>query len=166
MKRAVYALSALTLLGSCVESVSDDGPKTTGAEFNEFDFTTVTPTTLSVDYGSQAEVYFEVYDAEPVKANAEGTAYVKVEDIEPLYAGYTDAQGRFSAKVDLPAYLGKAYIYTPNVHARTLLTAEKDGTALTASAVMPETAAAAAVTRDRRRLEDVARKLRQDLRPD
>lgn len=147
MKRAVYALSALTLLGSCVESASDDGPKTTGAEFNKFDFTTVTPTTLSVDYGSQAEVYFEVYDAEPVKANAEGTAYVKVEDIEPLYAGYTDAQGRFSAKVDLPAYLGKAYIYTPNVHARTLLTAEKNGTALTASASMPETAAAAAVSR-------------------
>lgn len=70
----------------------------------------MTPTTLSVDYGSQAEVYFEVYDAEPVKPNAEGTAYVKVEDIEPLYAGYTDVRAGFSAEVD-PSGLPRESLY-------------------------------------------------------
>lgn len=147
MKRAVYALLSLTLLGGCVKDISDNGSTKPGEEFNKFDFSTVKATTLSVDYGTQAEVYFEVYDAAPVRENAEGTTYEKVEGIEPLYAGYTDAEGRFSAKIDLPAYLSKAYIYTPNVHARTLLTADKNGAALTASAIETETAAAAKATR-------------------
>lgn len=36
-------------------------------------------------------------------------------------------------KIELPTYLDKAYVYTPNVHAQTLLTAEKKAGVLTAS---------------------------------
>lgn len=148
MKRAFHALLALTLLSACVKSPSDYKPTGPGGDYNDFDFSTVKTTALSVDYNSEAEVYFEVYDTAPVVENAEGTAYVTVEGPTPLYAGYTDAQGRFSANVDLPAYLEKAYIYTPNVHAQTLLTAEKIGSSLAASAESaPEAAAMAKTTR-------------------
>ena len=72
-------------------------PPVKGGEFNEFGFTTTAPVTLSVDYGDMAgmpaNVYFEVYDTCPVEETE--TAYAKIAGVEPLYAGYTDGQGRF-----------------------------------------------------------------------
>lgn len=106
-------------------------------------------TSLSLDYAADAAVYFEIYDTAPVRENESGTAYEKVEGIEPLYAGITDEQGRFSAQIELPTYLDKAYVYTPNVHAQTLLTAEKKAGVLTASAA--EEAEATALVGDTRR---------------
>ena len=175
MKKLIFLLMPV-LMASCVKSVSDyDTPKNPEKPWNEFDFRTSASTSISLDYAADAEVYFEIYDTTPVRENESGTAYEKIEGIEPLYAGITDEKGRFSAQVELPAYLGKAYVYTPNVHAQTLLVAEKTGGVLTASAVSEAAAAAMSVTRgggvrigrrDRRRLENMARDLRRDLRPD
>lgn len=138
----------MTLFTGCVKSASDyDGPKNSEKEWNDFDFSTIEKSTLSLDYNTDAEVYFELYDSAPVQVNADGTAYRKVEGLVPLYAGFTDAAGRFSAQVELPAYLDKAYIYTPNVYARTLLTAEKNGKTLAASATDEAETSVAAVTR-------------------
>ena len=147
MKKLIFLLMPV-LMASCVKSVSDyDTPKNPEKPWNEFDFRTSASTSISLDYAADAEVYFEIYDTTPVRENESGTAYEKIEGIEPLYAGITDEKGRFSAQVELPAYLGKAYVYTPNVHAQTLLVAEKTGGVLTASAVSEAAAAAMSVTR-------------------
>ena len=81
-------------------------PPAKGGEFNEFGFTTTVPVTLCVDYGDMdgmpSNVYFEVYDTCPVEETE--TAYARIAGTEPLYAGYTDEQGRFVGTIDLPSY--------------------------------------------------------------
>lgn len=148
MKKLIFALLTPALLAACVKSPSDyDGPKGPEKAWNEFDFKTVASTSLSIDYAADAAVYFEIYDTPPVRENALGTAYEKIDGIDPLYANITDAEGRFSGTAELPAYLDKAYVYTPNVHAQTLLTAEKKGGVLTASAAEEPAATALSATR-------------------
>lgn len=111
-------------------------PPAKGGEFNEFGFTTTVPVTLCVDYGDMdgmpSNVYFEVYDTCPVEETE--TAYVRIAGTEPLYAGYTDGQGRFEGTIELPSYIRKAYVLTPAFYARTLLEATRSGDMLTASA--------------------------------
>lgn len=111
-------------------------PPAKGGEFNEFGFTTTVPVTLCVDYGDMdgmpSNVYFEVYDTCPVEETE--TAYARIAGTEPLYAGYTDGQGRFEGTIELPAYIRKAYVLTPAFYARTLLEATRSGDMLTASA--------------------------------
>lgn len=148
MKKLILTLLTPALLAACVKSTSDyEGPKGTEKAWNDFDFKTVAPTALSLDYAADAAVYFEIYDTPPVRENALGTAYEKIDGIEPLYANITDAEGHFSGTAELPAYLDKAYVYTPNVHAQTLLTAEKEGGVLTASAAEEPAATALSATR-------------------
>ncbi|WP_462353694.1 LruC domain-containing protein [Alistipes timonensis] len=147
MKKLIFLLAPV-LMTACVKSASDyDTPENPEKPWNEFDFTTSAVTSLSLDYAADAAVYFEIYDTAPVRENESGTAYEKVEGIEPLYAGITDEQGRFSAQIELPTYLDKAYVYTPNVHAQTLLTAEKKAGVLTASAAEEAEATALSATR-------------------
>ena len=111
-------------------------PPAKGGEFNEFGFTTTVPVTLCVDYGDMdgmpSNVYFEVYDTFPVEETE--TAYARIAGTEPLYAGYTDGQGRFEGTIELPSYIRKAYVLTPAFYARTLLEATRSGDMLTASA--------------------------------
>ena len=111
-------------------------PPAKGGEFNEFGFTTTVPVTLCVDYGDMdgmpSNVYFEVYDTCPVKETE--TDYARIAGTEPLYAGYTDGQGRFEGTIELPSYIRKAYVLTPAFYARTLLEATRSGDMLTASA--------------------------------
>lgn len=111
-------------------------PPAKGGEFNEFGFTTTVPVTLCVDYGDMdgmpSNVYFEVYDTCPVKETE--TAYARIAGTEPLYAGYTDGQGRFEGTIERPSYIRKAYVLTPAFYARTLLEATRSGDMLTASA--------------------------------
>ena len=111
-------------------------PPAKGGEFNEFGFTTTVPVTLCVDYGDMdgmpSNVYFEVYDTCPVEETK--TAYARIAGTEPLYAGYTDEQGRFEGTIELPSYIRKAYVLTPAFYARTLLEATRSGDMLTASA--------------------------------
>lgn len=136
---AIFLISAaLALQTGCVKDMGASHPKDTPNEYNEFDFETRTPTALRVDYGDMggipASVYFEVYDTCPVAANASGTGYEKITAEAPLFAGYTDERGCFAGTVELPAYVQKAYVYTPVFYAQTLLEATRiDGT-LTAAA--------------------------------
>ena len=148
MKKLILTLLTPALLAACIKSTSDyEGPKGTEKAWNDFDFKTVAPTALSLDYAADAAVYFEIYDTPPVRENALGTAYEKIDGIEPLYANITDAEGHFSGTAELPAYLDKAYVYTPNIHVQTLLTAEKEGGVLTASAAEEPAATALSATR-------------------
>lgn len=132
------AAMAMAAAAGCSHDNSTPSPEppVRGGEFNEFDFVTTAPVTLSVDYGDMggisANVYFEVYDTCPVEETE--TAYAKIEGIEPLYAGYTDEQGRFEGTIDMPAYIQTAYVFTPVFYAKTLLEATRNGDMLTAAA--------------------------------
>ena len=86
MKKLIFLLAPV-LMTACVKSASDyDTPENPEKPWNEFDFTTSAVTSLSLDYAADAAVYFEIYDTAPVRENESGTAYEKVERIEPLYA--------------------------------------------------------------------------------
>ena len=94
--------------------------------------------------GVRTNVYFELYDVNPVEVAADGSCYRLKEGIEPLFAGYTDENGWFDGVVRLPAYLEKAYIYTPAFYAQTLMEATLDGGTLIARDEVSEITADAA----------------------
>lgn len=133
------AAMAMAVTAGCSHEKNSQIAPPPDPEFNKFDYTTTKPYTLTIDYGDMgglpANVYFELYDTCPVKENESGTSYVKVDGLMPIYAGYTDEKGHFSASVELPSYLGKAYVYTPAFYAQTLMEAVGSGDTLAASAV-------------------------------
>ena len=130
-----YALLLATVSvggGSCVKDSTGVVPP---AEQNliDFDYATATPTRLSIRYrdmgGIRTNVYFELYDACPVEVAPDGSCYLRKTDVDPVFAGYTDENGTYEGTVSLPAYLTKAYVYTPAFYAQTLLEATlADGT--------------------------------------
>lgn len=90
----------------------------------DFTFDTEATTSLDLAYeniGFPTSVYFELYDRMPVD-EVEGV-YVKKDGLLPLYTGYTDEDGTFSANLTLPTYLKEVYIYTPAFYAQTLINA-------------------------------------------
>lgn len=121
------ALCACTLaLCGCMDNDVYQGTQEEEKEFNEFNFSTVSPSTsIEVSYlncGVEAAVYFELYEEMPVTETE--YSYLKRDDVAPLFAAYTDTHGVFSGNVELPAYLKKVYIYTPAFFAQTLIEAE------------------------------------------
>lgn len=128
MKRFYFlsVLGALLALSGCMEQSVYQGPKEEEEkEYNEFDFSTVSATSLEVSYlntGVQAAVYFELYDEMPVTVGE--YSYTKRDDVTPLFAAYTGKDGVYKNTVELPAYLKKVYIYTPAFYAKTLIEAE------------------------------------------
>lgn len=152
MKKQLLICTALLLvLGGGVGCVKNDVP-TNGPDapeelpWNPFGFTTEESTSLEVSYtnadGMAAPVYFEVYDRCPVAVNADGSGYVPIEGIEPIYADITGEDGKFSGQVKLPAYLEKAWVYTPAFYAQTLIEATITGGVLRATDEAPATEAA------------------------
>lgn len=127
MKRYYFlcALCALLVLNGCMKQDLYQGPQEEEKEYNGFDFSTVSATSLEVNYlttGVHAAVYFELYDENPLTETEDG--YAKRDDLSPLFAAYTNDEGVYKGNIDLPAYLTKAYIYTPVFFARTLLEAD------------------------------------------
>lgn len=122
----LLAASAVFCLSSCVDKDVYQGPREEEKEFNDFNFSTVqSGVNLEVSYlncGVKASVYFELYDEMPVTENE--YTYVKRDDVEPLFAAYTDKSGVFKGTVELPGYAKKVYIYTPAFYAKTLIEAD------------------------------------------
>lgn len=129
------AVIALFALSSCLEKDIYQGPKEEEKKFNDFDFSTVHPTTnLEVSYlnsGVEANVYFELYDEMPVIKTEYG--YTKKADIFPLFASYTAENGVYKGTIELPTYLKKVYIYTPAFFAQTLIEANVENGIIKAS---------------------------------
>lgn len=154
----------LTLGGGsgCVKNDVPDAPATPEElPYNPFEFATERTTTLDISYtnmdGISAPVYFEIYDRCPVEEIADGSAFRRIEGIEPLYAGITRADGTYNGKAQLPSYVEKAWVYTPAFYAQTLIEARiADGVLLAADEAAPAMAPAStrarhdsdAVTRD------------------
>lgn len=122
----LLAALAVFCLSSCVDKDVYQGPREEEKEFNDFNFSTVqSGVNLEVSYlncGVKASVYFELYDEMPVTENE--YTYVKRDDVEPLFAAYTDKSGVFKGTVELPGYAKKVYIYTPAFYAKTLIEAD------------------------------------------
>lgn len=108
-------------------------------KFNDFDFSTIQEVDLQVAYqnmgGIEAAVYFEVYDEMPVENK--GYAYVKKEDVLPLYGYTTGEDGTFNKKLKLPAYAKTLYIYTPAFYAQTLIEAPVENGIAIATDMVP-----------------------------
>lgn len=130
MKKELLVCTMLLLaLGGgigCVKNDAPDAPQPPQEQaWNPFGFTTEEAVSLEIGYtnmdGISAPVYFEIYDRCPVAVNADGSGYMRTEGIEPIYADITGSDGRFHAKVMLPAYLEKVWVYTPAFYAQTLL---------------------------------------------
>ncbi|WP_418982718.1 LruC domain-containing protein [Alistipes sp.] len=160
----IFATLLLVVGGGigCTKSDLPDGPGTPDElPYYPFGFTTEQPTTLDISYtnmdGMTAAVYFEIYDRCPVETNADGSSYVRIDGIEPIYAGITREDGTFRGKIQLPAYLDKAWVYTPAFYAQTLIEAPiTDGVLRAADQASPAESASSsraghnseAVTRD------------------
>lgn len=124
---ALTLLAGILVWSGCMEKDVYQPPQKEEKEYNEFNFSTVAPTTsLEVAYlntGVQAGVYFELYGEKPVTESEYG--YIKREDVTPLFAAYTARDGVFRGTInDFPAYLKKVYIYTPAFYAQTLIEAD------------------------------------------
>lgn len=94
---------------------SGDNKKEVG-EANTFDFSTTKKVDLVVDYSDfkpYGPVLFSVYNVNPLVNEGSGLEYVD-ENIEPIFSGYTDEQGKFDATVSLPAYAKVLHIVTGN----------------------------------------------------
>ena len=85
-------------------------------EANTFDFSTTQEVDLIVDYSAfnaKIPVFFSVYSVNPfVNENKEGE-YIN-ENIKPIFAGYTEPDGKYDQTVTLPAYAKVLHIVTGN----------------------------------------------------
>ena len=119
-------LCAALVLSSCTDNDVYKGPKEDEKEFNNFSFSTVQKgVNLNVNYVNgtvKSNVYFEVYDEMPVTESEYGT-YIKRQDVNYLFAAYTQEDGTYRGKIELPSYLTKVYIYSPVFFAQTLMEA-------------------------------------------
>lgn len=83
---------------------------------NAFDFSTTQDVDLIVDYSAfnaKIPVFFSVYNVNPlVNENKEGE-YID-ESIKPIYAAYTEPDGKYDQTVTLPAYAKVLHIVTGN----------------------------------------------------
>lgn len=145
--RGLFLLLASTVLFyGCLKNTHHE----TGVEEEIFDFdysTKAEGVSLDVEYtntGVKAPVYFEIYDTCPVDLKSEKLNYVKLDGVLPIYSAYTDANGKYTATIDLPAYASKLYVYAPAFYARTLIEAEvKDGIVKVTDAVAESSIASA-----------------------
>lgn len=131
--RCALLVATILWTASCVKDAERGVTTPTEPDLIRFNYATSSPQRLSVHYrdmgGVSTNVYFELYDTNPVEVAADGSCYLRKEGVEPLFAGYTDENGRYEGVVELPDYLSKAYVYAPAFYAQTLLEATlADGT--------------------------------------
>lgn len=83
---------------------------------NTFDFSTSQEVDLIVDYSAfnaKVPVFFCVYSVNPFVNENKSNEYVN-ENIKPIFAGYTDKNGKFDETVVLPAYAKVLHVVTGN----------------------------------------------------
>jgi len=82
-----------------------------------FSFETSNDITLLIDYGlSDYQVDFSIYIEDPMNHNPseENWSYY-LDDVDPVLAGYTDANGYFSGTVSLPNYVDTVYLVSRSI---------------------------------------------------
>ena len=95
----------------------EPGDSMPGEAPNSFDFSTAQNVNLNVDYSAfktYGPVFFGVYTENPF-IEVEGAPDAQWnENVKPIYEDYTEANGKFNAVVELPAYAQHLYIATGN----------------------------------------------------
>lgn len=121
-------LAALVLsFAGCTTDLYNPEPTPTPAPTPDgvvFDFSTRKAYTLNVKYDVPAGyiVSFEVYTQNPITTNEAGYERKRT-DLKPIDVGRTDATGKYSFPISIPAGVSKVYIYTANSGATQLMTA-------------------------------------------
>lgn len=101
-----------SLLGSCTQEKDfydpDNNPLPNENDY--FGFETRKDVNLNVNYDTPVKALLEVYAEDPMEVV--GNTPVKKAGVEALFKIYTDANGKFNGKMDLPTSLESVYIYT------------------------------------------------------
>lgn len=115
----IYAFACVVAI-SCKDSDDflDKGGEQSSVEneANTFDFSTSQEVDLIVDYSAfnaKIPVFFSVYNVNPFVNENKIDEYID-ENIKPIFAGYTDANGKYDETVTLPAYAKVLHIVTGN----------------------------------------------------
>lgn len=123
---AICVVILLAMTGCKKEMYTPDEPVVDPE--NVFDFSTREKYTLHVKYDvpENYKVYFEVYTKDPEVLDADGQVVKR--DIEPVDVGFTDGNGEYNHKIEVPATAKYLYIYSPYAGVPRVLVAEiKDG---------------------------------------
>lgn len=94
----------------------DKDKDTNNTAANTFDFSTSQEVDLVVDYSAfnaKIPIFFSVYNTNPFVDENKIGEYIN-QDIKPVFAGYTNKDGKFDATVTLPAYARVLHIVTGN----------------------------------------------------
>lgn len=98
-------------ISSCVDSDKDlyqEGPE---KESNNSDFSTISAIQANIDYAiANSKIPFYIYDKNPIIQEENSPSVTLNEDIKPLDAARTDANGKFNGELNLPAYVSDVYI--------------------------------------------------------
>lgn len=153
MKKVLFLLfmvGSVVALSSCKDNLNDIYDPNYEWPHTDFDFSTVTSTTLNVSYANTCmdnKVYFELYDRNPMVTSEDGGVPYLDTSLSPLYTGFTDAKGEFSEKINLPSYLSTVYVYSPYFYAQTIIKATCSNGLITANDQNWDTIATKAKTR-------------------
>lgn len=110
-------------ISSCVDSDKDLYQEAPGAEINTSNFSTIQKVQVEIDYSdSESRVPFSIYDGNPL-IEGENTTILK-ENVQALDGAWTDEQGKFTATVELPAYVSNVYIVSTSPFARQAIPAK------------------------------------------
>ena len=119
MRRFWLACTMVIVVGisSCVDSDKDLYQEAPGAEINTSNFSTIRKVQVEIDCSnSESRVPFSIYDGNPL-IEGENTIILK-ENVQALDGAWTDEQGKFTATVELPAYVSNVYIVSTSPFAR------------------------------------------------
>lgn len=119
MRRFWLACTMVIVVGisSCVDSDKDLYQEAPGAEINTSNFSTIQKVQVEIDYSnSESRVPFSIYDGNPL-IEGENTTILK-ENVQALDGAWTDEQGKFTATVELPAYVSNVFIVSTSPFAR------------------------------------------------
>ena len=114
----LLSVIAACMVTSCKDKDVYDAEEAERLRFlqaNNFNFSTAQMVKLDVDYSAyetHGPVFFSVYNEDPFEGESEGIRLR--ENVKPMFESYTDAEGRFSQKVELPAYAKDLYVVTGN----------------------------------------------------
>ena len=133
-KIMIFAVCGILLLTSCVKGFDEVAPEPTPTPTpeppqptkvpNTFDFSTVQKVKLNVDYSAYktyGPVFFGVYTQNPFVTIEDAPDDQWNEDVTPIFEDYTDANGKYSATIELPTYAQHLYIATGNFFTGMLL---------------------------------------------
>lgn len=117
--KACLCASMILVVASCKDtdeffSRNEDAAEV--REANEFDFSTSQDVDLIVDYSefdAKIPVFFSVYSVNPFVNENTTEEYIN-ENIKPIFAGYTEPNGKYDQTITLPAYAKVLHIVTGN----------------------------------------------------